>query len=114
MTAFLISTQQVEQLNAARLLNLGEMAAIHRINCLAGLVSAAHGWPGACFSSMEILTVIYHRYIRNPLLPLNQRASIHLSKGHAAMAQYAILAQLGCFPVEKLTGYKQIMPAGAL
>lgn len=87
--------------------DLQTLGAIHRINCLAGLKAASHGWLGACFSSIELLTTIYYRHITNPLLPINKRASVHLSKGHASMAQYAILAALGAFPVSDLLSYKE-------
>ena len=87
---------------------LSHVAAAHRINCLAGLKSANHGWLGACFSSMELLTCIYHRYIQNPSLPMQSRGSLYMSKGHAAMAQYAILAAMGNFDLETLDTYKQL------
>ncbi len=86
---------------------LATIANVHRINCLAGLKSANHGWLGACFSSMELLTCIYHRYILNPLLPTQNRGSVYLSKGHAAMAQYAILAGLGVLDLNRVDTYKQ-------
>ncbi|GAB4267613.1 MAG: transketolase [Candidatus Rifleibacteriota bacterium] len=88
--------------------DLEKIAAAYRINCLAGLKAANHGWLGACFSCMEILTYIYHRHIKNPMLPLNERSSLHLSKGHAAMAQYAVLAGLGCFESDRLLTYKAL------
>ena len=87
---------------------LSTLANIHRINCLAGLKSANHGWLGACFSCMEILTCIYHRYITNPLSLTSIRGSVFLSKGHAAMAQYAILAGLGVIKFDNLDNYKKI------
>ena len=89
--------------------NLSLLANLHRINCLAGLKAANHGWLGASFSAMELLTCIYHRYIFNPLMPTNHKGYVYLSKGHAAMAQYAILAGLGVFPIEKLDTYKQLL-----
>ncbi len=87
---------------------LETIANIHRINCLAGLKSANHGWLGACFSCMEILTCIYHRYITDPLSLTTVRGSVYLSKGHAAMAQYAILAGLGVINLDNLDTYKKI------
>ncbi len=88
--------------------NLSTIANIHRINCLAGLKKANHGWLGASFSAMEILTCIYHRYINNPLDPISERGRVYLSKGHAAMAQYAILVGLGVLPLSSLDSYKEI------
>lgn len=108
MKPFLVNHEVIEQITGNSESDLQRLAAIHRINCLAGLKSADHGWLGACFSSIEILTCIYHHYIKEPLLPITQRASLHLSKGHAAMAQYAILAAMGCFPIDNLLTYKQL------
>lgn len=108
MKPFLVNHEVIEQINGNSESDLQRLAAIHRINCLAGLKSASHGWLGACFSSIDILTCIYHHYIKDPLLPITQRASLHLSKGHAAMAQYAILAAMGCFPLDDLLTYKQL------
>lgn len=108
MKPFLVDQQIITPIVTAANADLEQLAAIHRINCLAGLKSAGHGWLGACFSSIDLLTCIYHLYVKNPLLPLKQRASLHLSKGHAAMAQYAILAAMGCFPVSRLLTYKQL------
>ncbi len=87
---------------------LSTIANLHRINCLAGLKAANHGWLGASFSAMELLTCIYHRYISDPLTPSSLRGSVFLSKGHAAMAQYAILAGLGTFPIDNLDTYKKL------
>ncbi|HNW34268.1 MAG TPA: hypothetical protein PKM25_05000 [Candidatus Ozemobacteraceae bacterium] len=85
---------------------LEKLCAVHRINTLAGLFSARHGWLGASFSAMEILAVLYHLHIADATLPAERRDLVILSKGHAAIAQYAILAACGLFPVEKLLTYK--------
>lgn len=87
---------------------LDKLCAIHRINTLAGLFAAKHGWLGASFSAIEILSVIYHLRIGDPALPAARRDLVILSKGHAAMAQYAILAACGLFPIGKLLEYKTI------
>lgn len=87
---------------------LEKLCAIHRINTLAGLFAARHGWLGASFSAIETLAVIYHLRIRDAALPAAGRDLMILSKGHAAMAQYAILASCGLFPIERLLKYKAI------
>ena len=107
MTTFKVSKEIIEALGTS-VDRLSTVAAAHRINCLAGLRSANHGWLGACFSSMELLTCIYHKYIQNPILPMESRGSVYLSKGHAAMAQYAILAAMGCLDTEQLDTYKRL------
>lgn len=88
--------------------NLAAIAMLHRINCLAGLKTANHGWLGASFSCMELLTCIYHRYMKDPKQPMNARGAVYLSKGHAAMAQYAILVGLGVLGTYTLDDYKKM------
>ena len=88
--------------------SLAVLANIHRINCLAGLKSANHGWLGACFSAIDLLTCIYHKYIKNPLATKNSRGWLYLSKGHAVMAQYAILVGLGILDIDSLDKYKDL------
>lgn len=88
--------------------SFAKIAMLHRINCLAGLKSANHGWLGGCFSSMELLTCIYHRYIGDMKQPMAPRGRVYLSKGHAAMAQYAILAGLGILSIGQLDNYKKL------
>lgn len=87
---------------------LDKLCVIHRINTLAGLFAANHGWLGASFSAIEILSVLYHLRVGDPALPAAGRDLVVLSKGHAAMAQYAVLAACGLFPIEKLLKYKTI------
>ncbi len=108
MQPFLVNTEVIKRYSKTPEKHMKELSAIHRINCLAGLKAAGHGWLGASFSCIEILTTIYHQFIENPSLPITERGSLHLSKGHAAMAQYAVLAGLGCFPVQNLLKYKQL------
>ncbi|MGM0601179.1 MAG: transketolase C-terminal domain-containing protein [Candidatus Rifleibacteriota bacterium] len=107
MQPFLIEEDILSTLPDETSADLKKRAAAYRINCLAGLKAADHGWLGACFSCMDILTYIYHRFIKDPLQPIESRASLHLSKGHAAMALYSVLAGRGCFSCRKLLEYKK-------
>ena len=106
MQPFLLNNEIFSSMADESPKDLEKLAAAYRINCLAGLYSAKHGWLGASFSCMDILTCIYHRFIREPLLPLDQRGCVILSKGHAAMGHYSVLAGRGCFEAEKLLTYK--------
>lgn len=108
MQPFLIKQEIIAKMPDETNADLCRLSAAYRINCLAGLVAANHGWLGACFSCMDILTYIYHKHIINPLLPIEERSSLHLSKGHAAMALYSVLSGKGCFPSEDLLTYKKI------
>ena len=75
----------------------------NRLNALACIVSAQRGWLGASFSCVEILTSLYF----DPHLFKAERGDIvALSKGHAAVTQYACLAGLGILPAEELLRYE--------
>lgn len=62
---------------------------------------------GSSLSCVDILTVLYFTVLKirpkQPFWPLRDR--FILSKGHAAAALYAVLAERGFFPVEKLKDY---------
>ena len=58
------------------------LKAIHRINALTVCKSAEHGWIGASFSCMELLSML-HLFLGAD--------KVVLAKGHAAAAQYAVL-----------------------
>jgi transketolase len=68
---------------------------------------AAH--IGAIFSCADILATLYDGVLNvdssNPELPTRDR--FILSKGHAAAGLYAVLAERGFFPVEKLLTHYQ-------
>jgi transketolase len=59
---------------------------------------------GACFSIVDILSVLYAKVLTfDPLSPkLRKRDRFILSKGHAGAAVYAVLAEAGFFSTEKL------------
>lgn len=75
---------------------------IFRTICLGG-----GGHLPACFSIVEILTVLYRRILRvNPVDPKNpDRDRFLLSKGHAAVALYTILAEMGFLDAALLETY---------
>lgn len=71
--------------------------------------AAGSGHPGGSLSATDILTVLYFKHMRvdpkNPDWPHRDR--FVLSKGHAAPALYAVLAERGYFPVEELMGLRK-------
>ena len=85
---------------------LRRLCALYRIDTLAALWAAQHGWLGASFSAVELLAAVYHGFIPEPGRPLAERATLVLSKGHAAAAHYAVLAGRGAFPRAHLLDYK--------
>jgi transketolase len=72
--------------------------------------AAGSGHPGGSLSCADILAVLYGRVLRhdpgNPTWP--DRDRFVLSKGHAAPALYAVLAESGYLPVEELTSLRQL------
>lgn len=68
------------------------------------------GHLGGSLSAVELVTVLYFHTLRHrpddPHWP--ERDRFILSKGHAALVQYAALAEAGYFPVETLDTAKQL------
>ncbi len=64
---------------------------------------------GSCLSIADIIAVLYSGILRvDPGWPTwPDRDRFVLSKGHAAAALYAVLAEVGYFPTEWLDGYYQ-------
>ena len=75
-----------------------------RKNVLRMIAEAGSGHLGASLSAIDVLAVLYFLKMRhdpsNPSWP--DRDRLVLSKGHAAPALYAVLAEAGYFPVEEL------------
>ncbi len=71
---------------------------------------AGSGHPGPSLSIVELLTALYLRIMRyDPRKPdLPERDRFVLSKGHAAPALYAVLAEAGFFPVEHLRSFRRV------
>ena len=65
---------------------------------------------GAMMSAVEILTLLYNRWLtRDPRQPAwEARDRFVLSKGHAAPALYATLCLAGYFPASEFDGFRRI------
>jgi transketolase len=72
--------------------------------------AAKSGHPGGSLSAADILTALYFGVLRiDPQRPKwPDRDRFVLSKGHAAPALYATLAERGYFPVEELKTLRRI------
>jgi transketolase len=83
----------------------------HIVYDLTGVGKVGH-LGGSC-SSADLLAALYFHQMKhdpkNPALP--QRDRFLLSKGHAALVQYAALAEAGYFPKEEL---KKVKTLGAM
>jgi transketolase len=72
--------------------------------------AAGSGHPGGSLSYADILATLYFRVMRHrPETPhWDERDRLVLSKGHAAPAYYAALAESGYFPVEELMTLRKL------
>lgn len=75
-----------------------------------GVHAAKAGHPGGSLSIADILTYLYFEDMDvDPAEPKKaDRDRLVLSKGHAAPALYAVLANRGFFPVEELTTLRHV------
>ncbi|MCX5702672.1 MAG: transketolase [Candidatus Omnitrophica bacterium] len=68
------------------------------------LAKAGSGHPGGSLSSADLITVLFFKVLKHnpkePAWPLRDR--FHMSKGHCCPLWYAVLAESGYFPKEKL------------
>ncbi|MEW6171505.1 MAG: transketolase [Bacillota bacterium] len=74
------------------------------------LAAAGSGHPGGSLSAVEILTALYFHVLRvDPRQPGDpERDRFILSKGHAAPALYATLAERGFFPLSWLEDLRRL------
>ena len=81
-----------------------------RIGIIEGVHAAKAGHPGGSLSIAEILTYLYFKEMNiDPANPKDaKRDRLVLSKGHAAPALYATLAQRGYFSPDELLTLRQI------
>ncbi len=87
-----------------------QKAAMIRLGILEGVHAAASGHPGGSLSIADILAYLYFAEMRvDPTDPQSpDRDRFVLSKGHAAPALYAALAERGFFPRELLGTLRQV------
>jgi transketolase len=86
-----------------------EKARLIRIHSLRATTAAGSGHPTSCCSAAELLAgVFFHAMRFDPQNPnANTGDRFVLSKGHAAPALYAALAEAGVFPVARLMTLRQ-------
>ncbi|MDD5097448.1 MAG: transketolase [Candidatus Omnitrophica bacterium] len=74
------------------------------------LAKAGSGHPGGSLSAADLVTVLYANVLRfDPQKPeWPDRDRFHMSKGHCCPLWYAVLAQAGYFPKEKLLTLRKL------
>ena len=88
---------------------LNEIASVIRKEIVTMIHKAKSGHPGGSLSAVEILTALYFDEMNiNPANPkMEDRDRFVLSKGHAAPALYATLAERGYFEKGELEGFRK-------
>lgn len=67
---------------------------------------SGHGHIPTCFSVIEMISAVYSVMQHNPSNPAwDHRDIFILSKGHAALAHYCILAHIGYFPLKDVYSF---------
>ncbi|WP_227858469.1 MULTISPECIES: transketolase [unclassified Clostridioides] len=89
---------------------LNEIARIIRRDIVSMIHRAKSGHPGGSLSVVEILTALYfdEMNVDSSNSKMEDRDRFVLSKGHAAPALYATLAEKGYFDKEELNGLRKI------
>ncbi|MCI0497644.1 MAG: transketolase [Thermoplasmata archaeon] len=89
---------------------LEERAKRIRRHVVESIFHAGSGHPGGSLSAADALTALFFHVMRHdPAKPdMPGRDHFVLSKGHAAPALYAVLAESGYFPVEDLVTLRKI------
>ncbi|MBQ6815619.1 MAG: transketolase [Clostridia bacterium] len=97
-------------MNPQKQQELQKIACKVRMGIIEGVHAAKAGHPGGSLSCADILTYLYFNHMNiNPAEPkMENRDRFVLSKGHAAPALYATLAERGFFPVENLKTLRKI------
>jgi len=100
----------VDLLNVDDITELTERAKKIRQHIIKMTNAAGSGHPGGSLSAVEILVCLYFRILKhNPKDPhWAERDRFILSKGHAAPALYAVLAESGYIPVEELMTLRKL------
>ncbi len=97
-------------MDAATKKELEKIACRVRMGIIEGVHAAKAGHPGGSLSCADILTYLYFKEMNvDPKNPDDKnRDRFVLSKGHAAPALYAVLAERGFFSTDELKHLRQI------
>ena len=101
--------QKVQQANIDKYAKLALIADMCRANTLATVKRAGSGHLGTSFSSLDIVTFLYHAELNTAALGVNHpdRDIFFSSKGHDVPALYAVLYSLGILPQEKFINLRR-------
>ena len=79
-----------------------------RVNIIkTGYLAGKHGAHfGGCLSIVEVLAVLYSSFVHYDVADLEHRDRVILSKGHAALALYCILEEMGFLSADDLQTFE--------
>ena len=91
--------------DASLLSSLKNIAARLRLESIRATTASASGHPTSCMSSAELMAALFFADMRfDPQHPQHPEADrLIMSKGHAAPLLYAMWAEAGFIPRERLT-----------
>ena len=97
-------------MDAHAVLNLKRIATNIRKGVITAVASAGSGHPGGSLSIADIMAYLFFEKMNiDPKNPKNpDRDRFVMSKGHCSPALYSTLAHRGFFPVEDLSGFRQV------
>ncbi|GAA0182749.1 transketolase [Clostridium sediminicola] len=97
-------------MNNDKLLRLKRIGIDVRRDCIRVQKKVKSGHLGGAFSALEMMIYLYYEKMNiDPANPLKEDRDIFiLSKGHASIGYYSILARRGYFPLEELMTYRKI------
>jgi len=74
------------------------------------LAKAGSGHPGGSLSATDLITALFFAVLRHDPKKPNwpERDRFHMSKGHCCPLWYAVLAESGYFPIDKLWTLRQL------
>ena len=100
----------MDQTGHNNLKELEELARFCRMEIVRTVHHAKCGHPGGSLSAVELLISLYFDHMKiDPSNPnWDERDRFILSKGHASIGLYTILAQRGYFPPEELSTFDRI------
>lgn len=90
--------------------DLKSLARDLRVDIIRMIEAAGNGHPGGSLSIIDILTVLYWRFLKHdPKNPdWQDRDRFILSKGHACPALYAVMSKRGYFPHDELLTLRKL------
>jgi len=99
-------------LDKLEIMRLEQFCKESRQNIIKMVHAAASGHIGGSLSSVELLTVLFHKCMKvapnwTSDVMYDQRDRFVLSKGHVSPAYYSVLSQLGYFEKEELMTFRK-------